>query len=218
MLNHLTQKCLRRVIHDVRTSGAEFSNSSYHSSACEFVYKQLEKCMHFLGSVNSTGSLAMLFSKYMRRACASSLGQKSPWNIIFIRKEVEDGLKKRKEIQKNHQKFHESTSFKSALSSPDGNISRVLQGGMPKLAGAETKAKAKKAWELIYKDGTTLKGNHPPKTMARTPGTPILGHSHSSLIPPCYNMSTEQNKYTPHNTAPKPYPLGTNPPIQTNLL
>ena len=55
---------------------------------------------------------------------------------------------------------------------------------MPKLAGAEEMAKAKKAWELIYKDGTTLNGNHPPKTMVRTPGTPLPGHSltHSSLL------------------------------------
>ena len=45
-------------------------------------------------------------------------------------------------------------------------------------------AKAKKAWELIYKDGTTLKGNHPPETMARTPGThlPGLFLTHSSLL------------------------------------
>ena len=65
-----------------------------------------------------------------------------------------------------------------------GNILRVLSGRMLELTGAEEKAKAKKAWELIYKDGTTLKGNHPPKTMARTPGTPLPGHSltHFSLL------------------------------------
>ena len=34
---------------------------------------------------------------------------------------------------------------------------------MPKLAGAEAMAKAEMAWELIYKGGTTLKGNKPPK-------------------------------------------------------
>ena len=55
---------------------------------------------------------------------------------------------------------------------------------MPELAEAEEKAKAEQAWELIYKDGTTLKGNHTPKTMARTPGTPLPGYSltHSSLL------------------------------------
>ena len=35
--SHLMQKCLRKVVHDVRTSGAEFSNFLYHSSACEYV-------------------------------------------------------------------------------------------------------------------------------------------------------------------------------------
>ena len=33
---------------------------------------------------------------------------------------------------------------------------RVLRGGMPELAGAEDKAKAKQGWELIYKLGTLL--------------------------------------------------------------
>ena len=36
--SHLMQKCLHRVVHNVRTSGAEFLDSSYHSSACEFIY------------------------------------------------------------------------------------------------------------------------------------------------------------------------------------
>ena len=36
-LSHLTQKCLRKVVHNVRTSGAEFSKFLYHSSACEYV-------------------------------------------------------------------------------------------------------------------------------------------------------------------------------------
>ena len=35
-----------------------------------------------------------------------------------------------------------SCVFESALSSPDGNVSRVLRGGMPKLTGAEEMAKA----------------------------------------------------------------------------
>ena len=34
-----------------------------------------------------------------------------------------------------------------------GNVSRVLRGGIPKLAGAEAVAKAEQAWELIYKLG-----------------------------------------------------------------
>ena len=75
--------------------------------------------------------------------------------------------------------------FKGEKSSEDGgNISRVLRGRMPKLAGAEEMAKAKKAWELIYKDGTTLKGNHSPEILARTPGTPLTGYSltHYSLL------------------------------------
>ena len=55
---------------------------------------------------------------------------------------------------------------------------------MPKLAGAEDKAKAKIAWELIYKRRSTLKGKQSPKTLARTPGTHLPGHSltHFSLL------------------------------------
>ena len=44
-----------------------------------------------------------------------------------------------------------------------GNVLRDLRGRIPKLAGAEAVAKARMAWELIYKLGTTLNGNHPPK-------------------------------------------------------
>ena len=59
-----------------------------------------------------------------------------------------------KEIQNNSQKIPTgSHAFESALSSPDGNVSGVLRGGMPEFAGAEDKAKAKMAWELIYKRG-----------------------------------------------------------------
>ena len=36
-LSHLMQKCLCRVVHEVRTSGAEFLNTSYQSSVCEYV-------------------------------------------------------------------------------------------------------------------------------------------------------------------------------------
>ena len=41
--------------------------------------------------------------------------------------------------------------FESALSSPDGNVSRVLRGEMPRIVRAEDKSKSKQGWELIYK-------------------------------------------------------------------
>ena len=44
-----------------------------------------------------------------------------------------------------------------------GTILDNLRDKMPKRAGAEVEAKAKQAWELIYKGGTTLKGNKPLK-------------------------------------------------------
>ena len=52
------------------------------------------------------------------------------------------------------------------------------------LGAPQRMAKAKQAWELIYKLGTTLNGNYPPETMARTPGTPLPRHSltHFSLL------------------------------------
>ena len=55
---------------------------------------------------------------------------------------------------------------------------------MPELTGAEDKAKAKIAWELIYKWRSTLKGKQSPETLARTPGTHLPGHSltHFSLL------------------------------------
>ena len=37
VLSHLMQKFLRRVVHNVRTSGAEIPDFSYHSLACEYV-------------------------------------------------------------------------------------------------------------------------------------------------------------------------------------
>ena len=54
-----------------------------------------------------------------------------------------------------------------------GNVSRVLKGEMPRIVRAEDKDKAKMAWELIYKKGSTLKGKQSSKTVARTPGTPL---------------------------------------------
>ena len=81
--------------------------------------------------------------------------------------------------------------FESTLSSPDGNILGHLRGRMPKLAGAEEKAKAEQAWELIYNDGTTLKGNHPPPKP--WPGhLALLSLDTPSLTPPCYNDMSKQ--------------------------
>ena len=68
---------------------------------------------------------------------------------------------KSEKIPKNSVSLH---IIESALSSPDGNISGVLRGEMPKLTGAEDKAKVWMAWELIYKKGATLKGNDPPNS------------------------------------------------------
>ena len=80
------------------------------------------------------------------------------------------------------------TLWSSCGGDGSGNISRVLRGGMPELAGAEDKDKAKMAWELIYKKGSTLKGKQSPQTLPRTPGTPLL--LTPSLTSPCYSGST----------------------------
>ena len=55
---------------------------------------------------------------------------------------------------------------------------------MPRIARAEDKSKSKQGWELIYKRRSTLKGKQSPKTLARTPGTPLPGYSltHFSLL------------------------------------
>ena len=55
---------------------------------------------------------------------------------------------------------------------------------MPKRAGAEVKAEADQAWELIYKCRSYSKREQSPETLARTPGTPLFGHSltQSSLL------------------------------------
>ena len=65
-----------------------------------------------------------------------------------------------------------------------GNVSRVLKGKMPQITRAEAKAKAKRGWELIYKRRNYSKRETFPKTVARTPGTPLPGHSltHFSLL------------------------------------
>ena len=44
-----------------------------------------------------------------------------------------------------------------------GNTWGVLRGKMPEITRAEAMARAELAWELIYKRGTTLKGDNPPK-------------------------------------------------------
>ena len=55
---------------------------------------------------------------------------------------------------------------------------------MPRIARAETMARAKIGCELIYKRRNYSKRETSPKTMARTPGTPLPGHSltQSSLL------------------------------------
>ena len=55
---------------------------------------------------------------------------------------------------------------------------------MAEIARAEEKAGAKIACEPIYKQGTTINGNYPPKTWARTHDTPLPGLSltQSSLL------------------------------------
>ena len=75
-----------------------------------------------------------------------------------------------------------------------GNAWGVLRGKMPKIARAEAMARAELAWELIYKQGTTLKGDNPP--------TLYLGHlallslDSPTLTPPCY-MSPPLNLTVP---------------------
>ena len=55
---------------------------------------------------------------------------------------------------------------------------------MPKLAGAEEKAKAEMACELIYKLGATLNGNDPPKLYLGP--LALLSLDTPSLTSPCY--------------------------------
>ena len=69
--------------------------------------------------------------------------------------------------------------------SSGGNILGVLRGKMPKLAGAEEKAKAEMAWELIYKGDTTLNGNDPLKLNLGP--LALLSLDTPSLNPPCYS-------------------------------
>ena len=58
----------------------------------------------------------------------------------------------------------EAVSFlKHMLCDLAGNTWGILRGESPKITRAEAKAGAKLAWEPFYKQGTTLKGDNPPK-------------------------------------------------------
>ena len=65
-----------------------------------------------------------------------------------------------------------------------GNISGVLRGEMPRIVRAEDESESKQGCELIYKKRNYSKWETSPKTMARTTGTPLPGHSltHFSLL------------------------------------
>ena len=60
---------------------------------------------------------------------------------------------------------------------------------MPELAGAEDKAKAEMAWELIYKREATLNGNYSMKLYLGP--LALLPLDTPSLNPPCYNEEKE---------------------------
>ena len=64
-----------------------------------------------------------------------------------------------------------------------GNVLRALRGRVPEFTGAEAITKVM-ASELIYKEGTTLKGNKPPKPWLRP--LALFSFGLSSLTPPCY--------------------------------
>ena len=70
-----------------------------------------------------------------------------------------------------------------------GNAWGVLRGKTPKITRAEAMARAELAWELIYKQGATLKGDNPLK-LYLGPLT-LLSLDSPSLTLPCYNMMTE---------------------------
>ena len=78
--------------------------------------------------------------------------------------------------------------------SPNGNISGVLRGGMPELAGAEEKAELKQGWELINKLGATLNGNGPSKLYLGP--LALLSLDTYSLNPPCYTNTTNNEVET----------------------
>ena len=80
--------------------------------------------------------------------------------------------------------LYQQTCFKKFPIHTDGNISGVLRGEMPRIARAEDKSESKQGWVLIYKKRNYSKWETSPKTVARTPGTPLPGHSltQSSLL------------------------------------
>ena len=72
-----------------------------------------------------------------------------------------------------------------------GNFLGVLRGRVPKLAGAEEKAKAEMACELIYKLGATLNGNDPLKLYLGP--LALLSLDTPSLTSPCYMSPPPSN-------------------------
>ena len=69
---------------------------------------------------------------------------------------------------------------------PHPSLEDVLRDESPEITRAEAEAGARIAWELIYKQRATLKGNHPQK-----PGIgplALLCLLTPSLNPPCYIM------------------------------
>ena len=125
-------------------------------------------------------------------------------------------------INEIHRKIN---TLAKAQSSPTmktyiGNVSGVLQGEMPKLAGAEAMAKEEMAWWLVYKSGSYSKWEQSPKTLPRTPGSLMALHSlpHS---PCCNSKATDSGTHhtpPPRQTTPLPSANGHFPSIfQSNI-
>ena len=66
---------------------------------------------------------------------------------------------------------------------PSRNALDVLRE-LPEITRAEEEARAELAWELIYKQRATLKGNYPPKPGLGPLTLPFLDSP--SLPPPCH--------------------------------
>ena len=69
---------------------------------------------------------------------------------------------------------------------------------MPELAGAEDKDKAKQGWELIYKLGSTLKGNGPLKLYLGP--LALISLDTPSLTSPCYTATPKVSYQKSSNT------------------
>ena len=67
----------------------------------------------------------------------------------------------------------------------DGNTLDILRDESPKITRAEEETRAELAWEPIYKQGTSLKGDDPQK-LYLGPLT-FLSLDSASLTLPCYN-------------------------------